>query len=107
MSKGHNQRQRKKLRIGEFLELGFIVTAQSNGTLSPAAREAFMDAFLAQAIDANGVLFGGGFSDELWGYVMAEKNYESVTEAQMEAVRGWLSTRAELKDLSVGPLINY
>ena len=107
MSKQHNLRQRKKMRIGEFLELGFIVTAKPNGQLSRQARDAFMDEFVEHAIEANGVLFGGGFSDELWGYVMAAKNRESVTEAQLEAVRAWLSKRPELKDVKAGPLCNY
>lgn len=100
----YNRRQRKKLRLGEFQELGFEVRALPVGVIAPEARDAFMDAFILGAIEDHGLLFAGGFDNDLWGYVMAEGRRASATESHIDVVRAWLSKRAELTDIRVGPL---
>lgn len=56
MSKQRSRRQRKKLHIGEFKELGFLFEAN----IKPGADEnALIEAFLTEAIDAHGLGFGG------------------------------------------------
>ncbi|HEY0847228.1 MAG TPA: 50S ribosome-binding protein YggL [Noviherbaspirillum sp.] len=99
----HNLRQRKKLRLGEFQELGFEVTAKSAKTLSPAERATFIDELIV-AVDGMGLLFGGGLNDELAGFVVVDALRGSVTEEQRETFRKWLESRPELTDVQVGPL---
>lgn len=53
--KKHNHRQRKKLRLGEFRELGFAASAQFRSQLNDDEREAVLDTFTA-CIEANGLL---------------------------------------------------
>lgn len=99
----HNLRQRKKLRIGEFQELGFEVTAKTTRELTQADRSAFIDALIG-AVDEMGLLFGGGFNGGLKGFVVVDALRGSVSETQRESFRKWLETRQELQDVEVGPL---
>lgn len=85
MAKHRNRRQRKKLRVGEFRELGFSVSAELQAPLSDQQRNALVDAFLEQCIEANGMLFGGGINEALDGYIVAEKNRSSVTDRHRES----------------------
>lgn len=99
----HNLRQRKKLRLGEFQELGFEVTAKITKTLTQEDRSAFIDALIT-AIDEMGLLFGGGFNGGFEGFVVVDAVRGSVTEQQRESFKKWLETRNELQDVVVGPL---
>lgn len=99
----HNLRQRKKLRLGEFQELGFEVNAKSAKELTPAERTKFIDDLIV-AVDEMGLLFGGGLNSELAGFVVVDALHGSVTEEQREAFRKWLEARPELKDVQAGPL---
>ncbi|GAB3549707.1 50S ribosome-binding protein YggL [Noviherbaspirillum agri] len=99
----HNLRQRKKLRLGEFQELGFEVTAKTTKELTQEDRSAFIDALIT-AVDEMDLLFGGGFNGGFEGFVVVNAARGSVTEAQRESFRKWLETRQELKDVVVGPL---
>jgi len=104
MTHKHNQRQRKKLRLGEFKELGFAVSASLRGPLDGADREAAIDAFLEDCIEPNGMLFGGGINEMLDGYVVSSAARSSATDRQREIVRGWLSGRPEFAVINVSPL---
>lgn len=103
-SKGkHNRRQRKKLRLGEFQEFGFEVTAETARELAPAERDTFVDALVAAA-DERGLLLGGGFQDTLELFAITDAENSSATEEQRESLKTWLVARAELKNVEVGPL---
>ncbi|OWW20199.1 50S ribosome-binding protein YggL [Noviherbaspirillum denitrificans] len=99
----YNLRQRKKLKLGEFQELGFDVTAKLTKELSQEERTAFIDALIA-AIDDMGLLFGGGFNGGFEGFVVVDALRGSVSKEQRNAFKTWLESRAELKDVVVGPL---
>lgn len=99
----HNLRQRKKLRLGEFQELGFDVTAKLAKELSQDERTAFIDALIT-AVDEQGLLFGGGFNGGFEGFLVVDALRGSVTEAQRESFKKWIEARQELKDVVVGPL---
>jgi len=106
MAKRHNQRQRKKLRIGEFQELGFLVSAALRAPISDAERDALLDAFLESCIEANGMLFGGGINQDLDGFIVSSSARSSATEEQREGVRRWLAGRNEFDAVTVGPLVD-
>jgi uncharacterized protein len=99
----HNQRQRKKLRLGEFQELGFDVTAKSSKELSTSERQEFVDR-LIETLSERGLLFGGGFNDFLEGFVVVDALHGSVTEQQQESFTAWLESCPELTNVQVGPL---
>ncbi|WP_324899910.1 YggL family protein [Noviherbaspirillum sp.] len=99
----YNQRQRKKLRLGEFQELGFEITANSAAALAPDARNAFIND-LVEAVAERGLLFGGGFNDGLAGFVVVDAMRGSVSEEQRASLKTWLESRQELRDVVVGPL---
>lgn len=97
MSKSYNQRQRKKLRIGEFAELGFEIHADIASSLSRPEQDQFLEALQAEILEPQGLLFGGGFDeDSLVGYFMTAAARGSTTEAQRSAVDTWLKARKEL-----------
>ena len=106
MSKGRNLRQRKKLRVAEFQELGFHVTAELAEGLDAEARIAACDAFLRDGIEANRLTYGGAIDDRLDGFVSPEGNRSSSTEEHRRIVIDWLERRAEFRAVVVGPLID-
>lgn len=99
----YNQRQRKKLRLGEFQELGFDVTAKSAKELTPSERQEFIDR-LIDARGERGLLFGGGFNDYLEGFVVVDALRGSVTDEQRESFKAWLESCPELTNVFAGPL---
>lgn len=99
----HNLRQRKKLRLGEFQELGFEVSANSTKELSQEERAKFIDDLII-SVDGMGLLFAGGLNSKLAGFVVVNALRGSVTEEQREAFGKWLASRPELADVQVGPL---
>lgn len=104
MAKGYNRRQRKKLRIGEFRELGFSVSSELRAPLDDQQRDALVDLFLAECIEANGMLFGGGINETLDGYVTADGNRSSATDRHREIVGSWIASRPEFSSADIAPL---
>jgi uncharacterized protein YggL (DUF469 family) len=97
-------RQRKKLRVGEFQELGFTVVATLNG-LDDAANDAFLNGWL-EAVDAQGVSFGGHFSDgQLDGIVFPVGGVKVTTEKQAALV-AWLQGRSEVSGVEASALLD-
>ncbi|WP_262414934.1 YggL family protein [Paraburkholderia sp. UCT2] len=70
MNKRHNRRQRKKLHLGEFQELGFCVSAVLNENTSAAEAERACDSFITDCIEANQLGYGGAVVDKLHGFVV-------------------------------------
>lgn len=100
----YNQRQRKKKHVGEFQEVGFMIEAQLSQALSQQERDAFLNRFLNEAIEANGLGFGGGLDDDFGGFVVSEKAYGKLDESHRALVTAWLNQQSMLKDVQVGPL---
>lgn len=95
-----SRRLRKKLRVGEFQEFGFSLSARVKDT---AEAEALGDRFILEAMDANGLLFGGYTGDYLEGFVCLYGR-GSVSEEQRAAVEAWLRAQPGLEEVTVGPL---
>lgn len=104
MTKRHNRRQRKKLHLGEFKELGFEVTARLALRLTDEDRDKLLDAFIEECIEPLGLGFGGGLNDGLSGYVTSMVRGGSVSEEERAKVSTWLDARSEFSDIDAGPL---
>ena len=93
------KRLRKKKHLGEFRQMGFSVDCQLRSGLSAAEFDQFTDEFIVQAIEAHGLVFGGGGSpDRGWsGVVCRDHRYDSTTDVDKAAVQGWLEHRSELE----------
>lgn len=59
MSKQRSRRLRKKLRLGEFQELGFSVDVTFRRLLTSDALDVFLDALLLEAIEPRRLMYGG------------------------------------------------
>jgi uncharacterized protein YggL (DUF469 family) len=97
-----SRRLRKKLRVGEFREQGFALSFELVEPLHVDAEALFWDALIDEAIEANGLLFGGSAD----GAVVEAAGPGSVTEAQRAAVEAWLEARPEVVSVKVGPLVD-
>jgi len=100
------KRLRKKLHVGEFQELGFEVRFQVADNLSHDAFDAVVDAFISQAIEAHGLLCGGGGKNPAWNVFVTREGRGSVTEAHRQAIERWLAARPEVNAVQIGPLVD-
>lgn len=98
------KRLRKKRHIGEFQELGFDLSFRLSEHLGQVALDDFCDQFLANAIEARGLLCGGG-GGQRWDLFVTRAR-SSVSDQDREAVAGWLSESPYVNDVQVGPLID-
>ena len=102
MATNRSRRLRKKLCVDEFQELGFEVNLTYRDGLEAKAVDEFLEAFLNEAIEANGLGYIGGVD---YGFVcLASRG--SVNEEQRGQVEAWLKGRSELSELNVSPLMD-
>lgn len=102
MATNRSRRLRKKLCVDEFQELGFEVTLSYVEGLDAKAVDEFLEAFLVEAMEANGLGYIGG---EDYGFVCLGKR-GSVSEEQRAQVEAWLKGRSELTEFGVSPLMD-
>jgi uncharacterized protein YggL (DUF469 family) len=100
------KRLRKKLHVGEFQELGFEVRFQVADNLSYDAFDTVVDAFINQAIEAQGLLCGGGGKNPEWNVFVTRKGRGSVTEEHRQAIERWLAACPEVNAVRIGPLVD-
>ncbi|MDP3306981.1 YggL family protein [Methylotenera sp.] len=105
MSKNRSKRLRKKLHIGEFQELGFHLSFSLKDELDAESLEAFIDEFILHAIENNGLVFGGGFNEELNGFVALEKK-GSVTDFHLAKIKVWLDSQPSVINIKFGELVD-
>ena len=100
------KRLRKKKRVGEFQELGFELGFEIDATLSEEERNELLVAFIEDAIEANGLQFGGGGDSggEWKGFSAINKKRGSATESHRESVRIWLEKNSKITKFWVGEL---
>ena len=102
MATNRSRRLRKKLCVDEFQELGFELNLEFKEGLDDEAVDTFLDAFLTEAMDANGLDYAGG--DDFGLVCLANRG--SVTEEQRAAVEAWLKGRSEVVKAEVSPLLD-
>jgi uncharacterized protein YggL (DUF469 family) len=100
------KRLRKKLHVGEFQELGFEVRFQVADNLSYDAFDTVVDAFISQAIEAYGLLCGGGGTNPEWNAFVTRARRGGVTEEHRQAIERWLTARPEVNAVQIGPLVD-
>lgn len=99
MAKTRSRRLRKKLHLGEFQELGFFYEATIKGGID---EHAFIDGLLAEAMEPNGLAFGGWIG----GGAVSKLSRGSVSEGERQAVLDWLTGRPEVQSLSATGLVD-
>jgi uncharacterized protein len=99
------RRLRKKLRKGEFQELGFEVRYACAEGLTDDACDAAFDRFILEAIEGNDLAFGGGGPRHVDGFVTT-RGRGSVSEGQREAVERWLAACPEVGHYEIGPPVD-
>jgi uncharacterized protein YggL (DUF469 family) len=94
-----NKRLRKKKHLGEFRQMGFSAECRLRSGLSSAEFDQFTDEFIAQAIEARRLVFGGGGSPNRgWsGIVCRDASHDSTTDGDKAAVHHWLEQRPEVE----------
>ena len=102
MSKKRNHRQRKKLHLGEYKELGFTFSVEFHEELDSAAHDALLEAFISEVIEQRQLMCGGSFS---WGFVCRDTRCDASDEDRV-AVRDWLAARGEIKSAEVSELVD-
>jgi uncharacterized protein YggL (DUF469 family) len=100
------KRLRKKRHRGEFRQFGFTIGLKFGRIPATSEFDAFVDAFIGQAIEGNGLVFGGGGSPQSdWrGVVQQDHRYKSSSPADQTAVSEWLYGRPEVCSVRISPM---
>jgi len=97
------KRLRKKKHLGEFRQWGRqLVVIRS--TREDA--DAFHDAFIAQAVEANDCYCGGSLSDDGLDVVVELGRTSDDPEAKFAKVAAWLDARPDVESWKAGPLFD-
>lgn len=100
------KRLRKKFRIGEFKELGFTFAFSYKGDMESPACEAFLQEFIEQCIDANGLDCDGNLTEEGCFFMAVANDPRDTTLAQRDAVKAWIDARPDAEVISMGELMD-
>ncbi|WP_437880853.1 YggL family protein [Pseudomonas sp. LRF_L74] len=102
MATNRSRRLRKKLCVDEFQELGCELTLTFNEGLSAEQADTFVDEFLRDAIEGNGLGYVGG---DDYGFVCLAKR-GSVSAEQRAQIEAWLKSRSELREFTLSQLMD-
>jgi len=93
------RRLRKKLRRGEFdvpiVGIAFRLKPECD-------HAATLDAFLSDAVEGNGLQFGGGGSDLVWGGFLEPRSHTQIDESHLDAIRSSLANMPGISHYFVG-----
>jgi len=101
------KRLRKKLHLKEFQELGFEIWFKMKSILNVEDHNQFWDDFIEEAIEANGLAFGGGFGPEEGegqGFVVTSPGRGSATDEHRVIMQEWLMNHPEIEKYRVDQL---
>lgn len=99
------KRLRKKLRLGEFRELGFEVSFRLSDGLDQPGLNRFWDSFIGEAIEARGLMCGGACG-RVWDVFVTRAGRGSAAEQDRRDLAGWLERYANVSEVWIGPLID-
>ena len=103
--KALRKRLRKKQHLGEFQQLGFEVRFRVGKSVPDAGLDEFWDCFIGEAIEANGLLCGGGCGRE-WDVLISPEGRGSATEEHRDLIQKWLQDRADVENVRIGWLMD-
>ena len=92
------KRLRKKKHHGEFTEWGrqlVIIRNQKGGF------DEFLDAFIEEAIEANGCYCGGGGNGEKLGFVVELGRRSDNPDVRLNKITAWLDARSDVQNWRV------
>jgi uncharacterized protein len=96
LNKRRSRRLRKKLHIGEFKEVGLEINFRFKAGLTHEEQFDVLMKFIAEAIEARKLRFGGGEN----GFV-TKAGRGSTTEEDRQTVSSWLSSCISVEQVSV------
>ena len=99
-----NQRQRKKLHLAEFQELGFLVNWQFAEGTSIETIDETVDRFIAEVIQPNGLAYEGSGYLHWEGLVCLEK-IGKCDESHRQLVKKWLEEN-KLQHIEISELFD-
>jgi uncharacterized protein YggL (DUF469 family) len=85
--------------------MGFEIRFRLTSDLGEAAFDSLIDAFLEQAIEGHGLMFGGGGRWEWEGFVTLERR-GSATEEHRRLVQRWLGSQPAILEYQIRPLVD-
>jgi uncharacterized protein YggL (DUF469 family) len=95
------KRLRKKKHIGEFTAFGCLLTIDRKPT---TGIDEFMDAFISDAIEANGCYCGGGGTEDRLEFVVELGRKSDNPEGRIKQICNWLDSRQNVEDYKLGEL---
>ena len=98
------RRVRKKLRIGEFMEDSFEVSARLMPELSDEDRCRVFDEFV-DFLTEHGLQYGG-LCDPTWDGVVELSGLGTATESHRASVNDWLQSHPLVESFQVGRLFD-
>ncbi|AQT59155.1 MAG TPA: YggL family protein [Cellvibrio sp.] len=102
-----SKRLRKKLFQDEFATFGFELECEFKSDLSEETISEFVDSFFIDAINAEGLVFGGGLSSKrLSGFIGSAKRYGSATEADKAKLHAWLVAQPQVAKVELSEIID-
>ncbi len=102
MSKHRSRRLRKKLHVDEFQQLGFEVSFRLRDDLQEGELASFWERFILEAIEANGLVFGGGDTS---GFITGSCG-TTVNIGHRQLIDSWLKAQPIASGVSTGELVD-
>jgi uncharacterized protein YggL (DUF469 family) len=99
------RRLRKKKPLGEFIEMGFLVRVELVPALDDPGFDAFLDR-LIDAIEARGLLVGGGGNRETFEGFVTGRGRASATDADRAALAAFCANDSAVIRHDVDPLVD-
>lgn len=104
LAKSRKPRLHKKLRTGDFQELGFDIKFSIPESVADNAIEAWVDTLINDILTPQGLGFGGE-GDKHWQGIVCTLQIGKCTEAHREMVANWL-TAQQAQNVVIGPLVD-
>lgn len=98
------KRLRKKLRLAEFVELGFETTFRLPWGEDDSRLETFWDEFIRR-IEARR-LYCAGACGQRWDVVIYRGNRRAATDEDRTDLAQWLEAHGAVSDIHIGPLFD-
>lgn len=97
------KRLRKKKHIGEFTEWGCQLLIMRN---CKDGFDEFLDAFIEEAIEANGCYCGGGGKEDKLDVIVELGRMSEDPEGRLRKITGWLDGRSDILEYKIGPMFD-